>query len=67
MRLGDYKLIEWFEDMRVELFNLKDDLGEHHDLAASLPEKTTALRQQLHNWRKSVDAQMPTPNPDYRE
>lgn len=66
IRLGDFKLIEWFEDMRVELFNLQDDLGEQHDLAARMPEKVAALRQQLHDWRRSVDAQMPTPNPDYR-
>ncbi len=66
IRLGDFKLIEWFEDMRVELFNLQDDLGEQHDLAARMPEKVAALRQQLHDWRRRVDAQMPTPNPDYR-
>ncbi len=65
VRVGDYKLIEWFEDMRVELFNLKDDPGEHHDLAAAIPEKAAALRQQLHQWRESVGAAMPTPNPDY--
>jgi hypothetical protein len=51
--------------MRLELFNLKDDLGEHHDLAAAMPEKAAALRQQLHNWRQSLNAAMPTPNPDY--
>jgi arylsulfatase A-like enzyme len=66
VRLGDYKLIEWFEDMRVELFNVKEDIGEHHDLAAQLPEKAAALRERLHAWRKDVDAQMPSPNPDYR-
>ncbi len=66
IRLGDFKLIEWFEDMRVELFNLQDDLGEQHDLAARMPEKVAALRQQLHDWRRRVAAQMPTPNPNYR-
>jgi arylsulfatase A-like enzyme len=65
VRVGDFKLIEWFEDMRVELFNLKDDLGEHHDLAAAMPERTAALRRQLHDWRQSLNAAMPTPNPDY--
>ncbi len=65
VRLGDFKLIEWFEDMRLELFNLKDDLGEQRDLAARMPEKTAALRQQLHDWRDSVRASMPEPNPDY--
>ncbi len=65
VRFGDYKLIEWFEDMRVELFNLRDDLGEHRDLAAAMPERTAALRKQLHDWRESVKAAMPIPNPDY--
>jgi arylsulfatase A-like enzyme len=65
VRVGDFKLIEWFEDMRVELFDLKTDLSERHDLAARMPEKAAALRQQLHDWRKSVDAAMPAPNPDY--
>ena len=65
VRLGNYKLIEWFEDMRVELFDLRDDLSERHDLAAKMPEKTTALRRLLHEWRQNVHADMPTPNPDY--
>jgi arylsulfatase A-like enzyme len=65
IRLGDYKLVEWYEDMHVELFNLKDDIGEHHDLSRSLPDKVAMIRNDLHRWRKSVDATMPTPNPDY--
>ncbi len=66
VRAGDFKLIEWFEDMRVELFNLRDDLGEQNDLAAAMPEKVATLRQQLHDWRKTLSAAMPAPNPDYR-
>jgi len=65
VRSGDWKLIEFYEDMRVELFNLKDDLGETRDLAADQPGKAAELRHRLHDWRQSVDAQMPTPNPDY--
>ena len=65
VRVGNFKLIEWFEDMRVELFDLSGDLGEQHDLAAAMPEKTAALRQQLHDWRQRVNAAMPTPNPKY--
>jgi hypothetical protein len=52
--------------MTVELFNLKDDLSETHNLAMTMPEKAAELRALLHNWRQSVDAQMPTPNPNYR-
>jgi arylsulfatase A-like enzyme len=65
VRSGDWKLIEFYEDLRVELFNLKDDLGETRDLAADQPGKAAELRHRLHDWRQSVDAQMPTPNPDY--
>jgi hypothetical protein len=51
--------------MRVELYDLGEDLGEHHNLAAAMPEKADALRRQLHAWRADVNAQMPTPNPNY--
>jgi len=50
----------------VELYNLKDDPGEKQDLSAKLPEKAAELRKMLQDWRKSVDANMPTPNPDYK-
>ena len=66
MRAGDWKLIEYFEDMHVELFNLKDDLSEAHDLAAEQPYRAARLRAMLHNWRQAVDAQMPQPNPNYQ-
>jgi arylsulfatase A-like enzyme len=65
IRKGDLKLIEYFDDMRVELYNLKDDIGERNNLAASMPKKADELRKRLHAWRKEVAAQMPTRNPDY--
>ncbi|MEI7899172.1 MAG: sulfatase [bacterium] len=65
IRAGDFRLVEFYEDGHVELYNLKDDLSETQDLAAKLPDKTAALRQQLHDWRQRVGAQMPTPNPAY--
>jgi arylsulfatase A-like enzyme len=65
VRLGDFKLIEWFEDVHLELFNLRDDISERRDLAQQMPEKTAALRRLLHDWRDSVHAAMPEPNPDY--
>ena len=65
VRKGDWKLIEYYEDMNVELYNLKDDLGEQTDLAQSEPAKRDELRNLLQTWRESVDAQMPTPNPNY--
>ncbi len=63
IRLGDYKLIEFYEDNRVELYNLRDDLGEQHDLTVERPEKAAELRRMLHAWRHEVGALMPTPNP----
>ncbi len=61
MRSGDFKLIEFFEDMSVELYDLNADLSERNNLAAQLPDKTAALRTQLHDWRRGVSASMPEP------
>ena len=66
VRQGEFKLIEWYEDMRVELYNLKDDIGERNNLAATMPAKTDELRKLLHDWRDEVKAQMPGPNPKYK-
>jgi arylsulfatase A-like enzyme len=65
IRRGDHKLIEFLADGKVELYNIKDDIGETKDLAASNPSLVKELRDELHAWRKSVDAQMTTPNPKY--
>lgn len=65
IRVGDWKLIEFFEDNHVELYNLKDDQAETRDLAARETTRAAALRKRLHEWRVSVGAQLPSPNPDY--
>jgi arylsulfatase A-like enzyme len=65
IRAGDFKLIEFFDDMRVELYNLREDIGEQRNLAAQMPAKVDELRARLHAWRKQVGAQMPSRNPDY--
>jgi len=65
VRKGDWKLIEYYEDMAVELYNLKDDIGEQNDLAEKNPAKVEELRELLNKWRESVGAQMPTPNPNF--
>jgi len=65
VREGDFRLVEFYEDGRVELYNLKDDIGETKDLAAAMPDKAAALRQKLEAWRTRVGAQMPSPNPDH--
>jgi arylsulfatase A-like enzyme len=67
IRMGDWKLIEYFEDGRQELYNLRDDLSEQHNLAAERPETTARLHDRLAAWRKDVGAKMPTANADIRD
>lgn len=66
VRHGDWKLIEFFEDAHVELYNLKDDIGETRDQAKSNPDKAAELRQELHAWQARVKAQMPRQNPRFQ-
>jgi len=65
VRNGDGKLIEFFEDGALELYNLKDDPAEENNLAQTHLEKAMALLKELKAWRVSVNAQMMTPNPAY--
>jgi len=66
VRRGDWKLIEFFEDGTLELYNLKHDIGEQNNLAQKMPEKTRQLRDLLKNWRESVNAPVPSElNPRY--
>lgn len=62
VRQGDWKLLEFFEDGRQELYNLATDIGEQHDLAAQNPAQTAKLRAQLAAWRSDVGAKSPTAN-----
>jgi arylsulfatase A-like enzyme len=66
IRAGDWKLLEYFEDGRRELFNLKDDPQESHDVGSAQPDKTAELWRQLAAWRESVNAKLPQPNPQFR-
>ncbi|MBN2153360.1 MAG: sulfatase, partial [Candidatus Lokiarchaeota archaeon] len=66
VRDGRFKLIEFFEDHRVQLFDLEGDIKEDHDLAAAEPEKAKQLKDTLHEWLDSVDAKYPTPNPRWK-
>ena len=59
IRDGNYKLIEFFEDGRCELYNLKNDIGETKDLANKIPGKVEELKNKLHKWRKDTNAMMP--------
>lgn len=64
VRKGDFKLIEFYEDNHVELYNLREDIGERRNLARSNRAKTAELRADLDAWRKSVGAQMPVATPE---
>ncbi len=65
VRCGRYKLIQFYEDMRVEMYDLKSDIGEKHNLAKQMPDKAAELTKMLQQWRTDTGAQMPTPNPKY--
>lgn len=65
IRAGKWKLIEFFDDQSVELYNLESDLSETKNLAAAETGLAARLQARLHDWRKSVGARMPAPNPKY--
>ncbi len=65
IRDGDWKLIEWYEDGALELYNIPEDISEQHNLAAKNPDKAKELHAKLIAWRKEVGAVMPTPNPEF--
>jgi len=62
IEVGDWKLMEFFEDGRLELYNLKDDIGEKVNLAQKMPDKTKELHSKMLAWRTAIKAPMPTPN-----
>jgi uncharacterized sulfatase len=61
---GMEKLVEHFEDGRIELFDLAADPGEYRDLSAERSARAAELKARLAAWRKTVAAAMPTPNPE---
>src|SRR5262249_9958192 len=65
VRDGDWKLIEHYEDGRVELFNLARDVGETRNLAQAEPKRAADLKARLGAWRKEVGAQENTLNPKF--
>ncbi len=67
MQAGDWKLMEFLEDGRLELYNLREDIGEKRNLAAAQPERARAMLAQLQAWRAEIKAPMPTKNDAARE
>ena len=64
--LGDYKLIQHFEDDRIELYNVTNDVGETQELSAQLPDKAAELLNILTSWQKDAGARFPEKNPNYQ-
>ncbi len=66
IRSGHYKLLEFFEDGRLELYDLESDISEENDLSEEMPGKTEELYQKLREWRKQINAPVPDKqNPEY--
>ena len=61
IRLGKYKLLEYYENWSVQLFDLERDIGEQNDLSKAKPDVKAKLLKMLHEWRRDVDAKMPYP------
>lgn len=66
IRMGDWKLIERYEDGRVHLFDLKNDISERQDLAETFPDRVESMRNKLHAWYKKVDAKFLRPKDPWR-
>ena len=62
VRIGDWKLLQYYEDNQVELFNLREDIGEERDLSAQMPDRVLQLQTRLEQWRIEVGAQTPALN-----
>ena len=65
IRIGNLKVIEFFEDSSVKLFDLAVDPGERNDLATERPKDAELLRRRLENYLVSVEAQMPSLDPAF--
>lgn len=66
VRVGDWKLIQYYEDGRHELFDLAKDPGESRNLADEQPQRVMDLSRRLADWQGRVGAQWPMSNPDHR-
>ena len=71
IRMGDYKLIEWYErsiqglDYQYDLYNIKEDIGESKNLANEMPELVVKMKNRLHNWLNEVGANKMKINPNF--
>jgi hypothetical protein len=65
LRDGDWKLVQFYEDSRIELYNLAWDPGEQRNVADAFPDKTGELLELLNRWKKETNAKIPLVNPYY--
>lgn len=66
VRDGDWKLIEFYEDEHIELYNLRKDISETHDVSEKYPGIAARLKKELHRWREECNARMPVKNNGYK-
>ena len=59
--MGDWKMVERYEDGRAHLYNLSEDIGERNDVADAHPDRVTSMRSKLHDWYREVDAKFLQP------
>lgn len=62
IRVGDYKLIKFWNLKKIELYNLKEDVGEINDLSKSQPDKVKELEARLIAYLKDVNAEILEPS-----
>ncbi|MCY2941281.1 MAG: sulfatase, partial [Planctomycetota bacterium] len=62
IRSGNYKLLEFLEDGKIELYNLIEDVGEKNNLASQMPDLKKELYDKLNAWRNDIKAPMPSKN-----
>ncbi|WP_215225394.1 sulfatase [Echinicola shivajiensis] len=67
VRKGDYVYIEFYEDEKVELYNIKEDLEETNDLSSKMPEKVAELKTVLNEFHEKTGAQFPINNPEFNK
>jgi arylsulfatase A-like enzyme len=66
IRDGDWKLIKFYDQEKVELYNLKKDPSEKKDLAKKNSAKSKELENKLLAWQKQMKAKLPKTNPNYK-
>ncbi|WP_395749283.1 sulfatase [Prosthecobacter sp.] len=66
IEVGDWKLMEFFEDGRLELYNLKDDIGEQKNLAMEMPGRVKEMHAKMIAWREGIKAPMPAKNEEQK-